>query len=102
MKSLVAMAFFAYSISALASETVRPSLELSAVRVEVTWVESEAEIRTARARLGNHAIVGPIRGRELGFSVLLRIDGEYVCRIVALKPENVDDRRTLTLGHEIA
>lgn len=46
-------------------------------------------------------MVGPIRGRELGFSVLVKRGDEYICRIVTLKPRDVDDRRTATLGHEL-
>src|SRR5690606_12983137 len=85
------IAFLAVLASPAGAQPVRPTLDIATLRVEVTWAESEAEIRTARARLGNRAMVGPIRGRELGFAVLVKRGEEYVCRIVALKPEDVDD-----------
>lgn len=33
--------------------------------------------------------------------MLVKRGDEYICRIVTLKPRDVDDRRTATLGHEL-
>ena len=72
------------------------------VRVEVTWIESEAEMDAKRREYGNVQPDSVIRTRLTGFSVLGRRDGELVCLIFAFKPREEDDRRTLILGHELA
>lgn len=103
MKSFrVALTLFAIvtSVATSASE-LRSTLELSALRVEVTWVESAAEMNALRRQYGQPPIDTVIRTRLTGFSVLGRRDGEYVCLLFVQRPRRVDDERTTALGHEM-
>jgi hypothetical protein len=85
-------------------EDVRPTVDFSEMKMEVTWVRSNAEIEHARKRYGaeiqeqGHRRVPQ---KPEGFAVLVRGDGGLVCRLWVLKPENVDDERTTALGHEL-
>jgi hypothetical protein len=72
------------------------------VRVEVTWVESEAEMDAKRREFGRVAMDSVIRTKLTGFSVLGKRDGALVCLIFAPKPRTEDDKATLVLGHELA
>jgi hypothetical protein len=99
--AIVALAFFAGPAH---GEDVEPSIELGEMKLEVTWVRSNAEIERARKRYGaeieeqGHRRVPQ---KPEGFAVLVDRDGELVCRLWVLKPENVDDERTTALGHEL-
>jgi hypothetical protein len=85
-------------------EDIRPTIDFRAVKLEVTWVESNAEIEHARKRYGaeieeeGHRRVPQ---KPEGFAVLVRSDGAFVCRLWVLQPGNVDDERTTALGHEL-
>lgn len=94
------LAAFLMSAS-VAAQSVRPSLDLDSVRVEVTWVESRAELKSLRREWGQPKIDTVVRTRLTGFSVLGKRDGEYVCLLFVQRPESVDDRNTLALGHEL-
>jgi hypothetical protein len=99
--AIVALAFFAGPAH---GEDVEPSIEVGGMKLEVTWVRSNAEIELARKRYGaeieeqGHRRVPQ---KPEGFAVLVGRDGELVCRLWVLKPENVDDERTTALGHEL-
>jgi hypothetical protein len=85
-------------------EDVRPSVDFGEMKLEVTWVRSNAQIEQARKRYGAEiADQGHRRvpQKPEGFAVLVGRDGELVCRLWVLKPENVDDERTTALGHEL-
>ena len=90
------------------SDPIRPTLELAAVRLEVTWVHSSSEL--ARIRRQYERPVGDSRSRAgigggldqlRGFSVLGKRNGEYVCLVYIYKPLILDDDRTRALGHEM-
>ena len=90
------------------SESVRATLELNSVRVEVIWVQSASEL--ARIRQQYERSAGDIRSRAgigggldrtRGFSVLGKRNGERVCLVYVYRPLSVDDDRTLALGHEV-
>jgi hypothetical protein len=72
---------------------------VEAVTVRIHWV-SVAELETAARAVGKRSA-----DRPLGFSVLRKnvaTDG-YVCDIyLPQRPERVDDRSTVSLGHEMA
>ncbi|HEX7082038.1 MAG TPA: hypothetical protein VF329_13585 [Gammaproteobacteria bacterium] len=100
MRSL-ALALFA-AAPALA-QPVRPTLDETAFRLEVTWITSHRELAEARRLYGAESFEHSIlhRGPEDGFAVLLRVDGELVCRLNVHRPERVDDDATAMLGHEL-
>lgn len=85
-------------------ENINERIDFSAIKVEVTWVESNGEIEQARQRYGaaieqqGHRRVAQ---KPEGFAALVARGGELVCRLWVLKPKNVDDERTTALGHEL-
>ena len=85
-------------------DDIQPTIDFRAMKLEVTWVRSNAEVEHARKRYGaeieqkGHRRVPQ---KPEGFAVLVRSDGELVCRLWILKPGNVDDERTTALGHEL-
>jgi hypothetical protein len=90
------------------SEPIRPTLDLTATRIEVTWVHSASEL--ARLRQQFERPVGDSRSRAgigggldrlRGFSVLVKRNGEQVCLVYVYRPTTLDDDRTLALGHEM-
>jgi hypothetical protein len=91
-------------VGAAHGDHIQPTIDFSAMRLEVTWVRSNAEIEHARKRYGAEIVEKGHRRvpqKPEGFAVLVRSDGELVCRLWILKPENVDDERTTALGHEL-
>ena len=85
-------------------EDIQERIDVSEMKVEVTWVESNGEIEQARKRYG--AAIEQQGHRRVpqkpeGFAVLVARDGGLVCRLWVLKPRNVDDERTTALGHEL-
>jgi hypothetical protein len=69
------------------------------VTVRIHWV-SVAELEEAAGNVGKHNAERP-----LGFSVLRKnvATDAYVCDIyLPQRPEHVDDRGTVSLGHEMA
>ena len=85
-------------------EDIKPTIDFSGMKLEVTWVRSNAEIESARKRYGaeiKEAGHRRVPQKPEGFAVIVRRDGEFVCRLWVLKPENVDDERTTALGHEL-
>jgi hypothetical protein len=85
-------------------EDVKPTIGFGEMKLEVTWVRSNAEIEHARKRYG--AETEEIGHRRVpqkpeGFAVLVGAGGRLVCRLWVLKPANVDDERTTALGHEL-
>ena len=95
----------------MAAELIEPTLDLSAVLVEVTWVADSLELAEIRKRYESRLQrsqagprLGPYR-RDDGvksFSVLGKRNGEWVCLIFAERPQVVNDSRTTYLGHELA
>jgi hypothetical protein len=85
-------------------EDVKPTIDFGEMKVEVTWVGSNADIEHARKRYGveieskGHRRVPQ---KPEGFAVLVGTDSGLVCRLWILKPGNVDDERTTALGHEL-
>jgi hypothetical protein len=85
-------------------EHVKQTIELGEMKLEVTWVRSNAEIEHARKRYGAETVDKGHRRvpqKPEGFAVLVSAEGELVCRLWILKPVNVDDERTTALGHEL-
>jgi hypothetical protein len=94
------------ALVALAASVQRivPTIDFSAMKLEITWVRTNAQIEEAREEYGAEIEQeGHLRvpQKAEGFAVLVRRDGDLVCRLWALKPENVDDQRTTALGHEL-
>lgn len=95
--------FLAILLSAPAlAEDVRPTVDLSAVRVEVTWIQSEREMGDLRRQYGKVPRDSVIKTELKAFSVLGKREGEYVCLLFAYRPRVVDDEFTTSLGHEVA
>jgi len=90
----------ALAVAAFASASeLQTTLELSALRVEVTWIASDREMNRLRLDYGQPSTT---QGTTLnGFSVLGKRDGEYVCLLFVRKPDQVNGKRTLALGHEL-
>lgn len=101
-------------VTSMAAERVEPTLELSAVLVEVTWIADSLELAEIRKRyespvqrsrssasIGDIYRVRPDDGVK-GFSVLGKRDGRWVCLIFVERPQVVNDAHTLQLGHEFA
>lgn len=97
---VVALAALLVACGAGAAD-VHPTLDLAEVRLEIRWVEAEAEMNRLRRQFGRPPIDTVIRSELAGFSVLGKRDGAYVCLIFARRPTVVDDRLTVTLGHEL-
>lgn len=95
-------------LPAKAAAPIRPTLNLTSVRVEVTWIKNSAELDAIRRRYRPFSD-GDVRaafgryaaGLEKGFSVLVRKDDQFICRIYVFKPIVVDDGKTTALGHEL-
>ena len=106
--------FALLSVAPTAAEWIDPTLELTAVLVEVTWVANSAELAEIRKRYespversgASSGFGGAFRNRPddgiKGFSVLGKRDGAWVCLIFVERPRLVNDARTLQLGHELA
>ena len=85
-------------------EGIQPTIDSRAIRLEVTWAKSNAEIERARERYGAEIAEEGHRRvpqKPEGFAALVRSDGGLVCRLWVLKPGDVDDERTTALGHEL-
>ena len=102
---LVALALLA---APARSDPIQPTLELTSMRVEVTWVNNASELAhlrrqyerpvgNSRSRAGIAVGVDQLRG----FSVLGKRNGEYVCFVYIYRPVILDDDRTRVLGHEM-
>lgn len=102
MNKYLSLAIAAIVATQIASAEIAPTLDLSAVRVEMTWVTSADEMRKLRRQYGRVPVDSVIRTELKAFSVLGKRDGQHVCLIFAFRPEKVDDDATTSLGHEIA
>jgi len=81
-----------------------PTIDFSAMKLEIAWARTNAEIEEIRERYGAKIEQeGHRRIQQIpeGFAVLVRRGSELVCRLWILKPKNVDDQRTTALGHEL-
>jgi hypothetical protein len=96
------------------AEWIDPTLDLSTVLIEVTWVADSVELAEIRKRYesplqrsrASAGFSGAFRNRPddgiKSFSVLGKRDGAWVCLIFVERPQVVNDARTLQLGHELA
>lgn len=98
------IACFAFLPLCALAQRITPTLDLAAVRVEITWAESQGEINRLSVEHGQRPAVEGPRPKTLltGFALLVRREGELVCKLFLKKPQRVDDERTLQLGHELA
>jgi hypothetical protein len=91
--------------SSVFADTIKPTLDLTALRLEVIWVASNAELAAIRNRYCADPRCRPssryVPKQPEGFSVVAVRDGEPECLVVVQRPESVDDLRTLILGHEV-
>jgi hypothetical protein len=86
----------------LASQPLHSTISIESVRIEVTWVSSQAELDARRREYGTPRPAGTVIPENLqAFSVLGKRDGELVCLIFAPKPARFDDRVNTSLGHEL-
>jgi hypothetical protein len=102
MKTMLLAVLVLALTSVASAEPVRATLDLSAVRVEITWVETQAEMKRLRSEHGKAPLDSVIKTELKAFSVLGKRDGDYVCLVFAFRPRSVDDDITTSLGHEIA
>lgn len=103
MRTMILAAVALLSAAHANDGRLTPTLDLKAVRVEVTWVADRPEMNRLRRQYGQPPLDDAvIRSRLTGFSVLGKREGEYVCLIFAPRPEREDDRATVALGHELA
>jgi hypothetical protein len=85
-----------------ASDALRETMKINSVRVEVTWIKTQAEMDQKRREYGSRVVKNPVIRTTLeGFSVLGKRDGELVCLVFSPEPERFDDKVTTTLGHEL-
>ena len=78
------------------------TMNVNSVRIEVTWIETQAEMDRKRREYGSRIVTDSvIRTALRGFSVLGKRDGELVCLVFSPKPERFDDNVNTTLGHEL-
>ncbi len=78
------------------------TMNVTSVRIEVTWIETQAEMDRKRREYGARIVTDSvIRTALQGFSVLGKRDGELVCLVFSPKPERFDDNVNTTLGHEL-
>lgn len=88
--------------AASGQEALRATRTVESVRVEVTWVASQAELEAKRREYGAKWVPRTVINTKLeAFSVLGTRDGELVCLIFAPKPARFDDRDNTSLGHEL-
>jgi hypothetical protein len=111
---VLASLFAVFSATPTAAEWIEPTLELTSVLIEVTWVADSVELAEIRKRYespversrASSGFGGAFRNRPddgiKGFSVLGKRDGAWVCLIFVERPQVVNDARTLQLGHELA
>ena len=103
--TIAAAALLALCTSSVSADAIKPTLELTALRLEVTWVANNDELAAIRNRYEAEPPSRPSRRyvpqQPEGFSVLAMRDGERVCRVFVHRPKTVDDLRTLILGHEL-
>jgi hypothetical protein len=84
------------------SRALLETMNVSSVRVEVIWVETQAEMDRRRREYGSRVVTDPVIKTALrGFSVLGKRNGELVCLIFSPKPERFDDSVNAILGHEL-
>jgi hypothetical protein len=88
--------------AASGQDALRLTRTVESVRVEVTWVASQAELKAKSREYGVRWVPKTVINTKLhAFSVLGTRDGELVCLIFAPKPERFDDRVNTSLGHEL-
>jgi len=81
---------------------LQETITVNSVRIEMIWVETQAEMDRKRREYGARVVTDPVIRTSLqGFSVLGKRDGELVCLIFSPKPERFDDNINTTLGHEL-
>lgn len=104
MRILLVLALLA--LPAHADDRIRPTLDVTEFKLEIHWVESEADVFKARAQ---YTPPGDARkefrqrndASEEGFAVLVRKGADLICRVFVLKPAFVNDKATTALGHEV-
>jgi hypothetical protein len=103
-RTLTKALLFALPAMLAAQPTIdtQPPHDLAAVRVEITWVTSDAQMLDLRRQYGRVPVDSVIRTKLLAFSVLGKRDREHVCLVFAFRPNRVDDDATTSIGHEIA
>jgi len=78
------------------------TMSVKSVRIEVTWIGTQAEMDRKRREYGTRIVTDPVIKTALqGFSVLGKRDGELVCLVFSPKPERFDVNVNTTLGHEL-
>jgi hypothetical protein len=78
------------------------TLSVNSVRIEVTWIETQAEMDRKRREFGSRVVTDSVVKTALrGFSVLGKRNGDLVCLVFSPKPERFDDNLNTTLGHEL-
>jgi hypothetical protein len=103
---LLLAAYIGLGIAPL-SEAAEPrglheTMSVNSVRIEVIWIETQAEMDRKRREYGSRTVTDSVIKTALqGFSVLGRRDGELVCLVFSPKPERFDDNVNTTLGHEL-
>jgi hypothetical protein len=83
-------------------KALHKTMDVNSVRIEVTWISTQAEMDSKRREYGARIVTDSVIETALrGFSVLGKRDGELVCLIFSPKPKRFDDNVNTTLGHEL-
>jgi hypothetical protein len=101
---LLVAAYIGLGIAPLseAADQIHETMNVNSVRIEVTWIGTQAEMDRRRREYGARIVTDSVIKSALqGFSVLGKRDGELVCLIFSPKPERFDDNVNTTLGHEL-
>jgi hypothetical protein len=108
MSRLLHLAILACAVASVPAkgEVVRPTLDVSDMRVVVKYV-SVGELMNLQAKFGANVDIRDLRqNHRHGFSILKtnRETGARTCEIYlpeSKRPVEVDDESTLILGHEL-
>lgn len=95
---LATVLFVSNACEAHAEEKIKATMSNASFRVEVMWVEGREKLREIVKRYGADAWSVSYAN---GFSVLVKVNGELVCRLFVREPKRVDDEATTVLGHEL-
>lgn len=104
---LAALACALKAGSSLGGEPIKPTLDINDMRVIVSYVSTGELVNLQRKLGGVHVDVRQVRqDHRHGFAILRtnRETGARTCEIYlpnAMRPREVDDESTLSLGHEL-
>lgn len=99
------MARIALALSALlvltanAAEPIVPERNLTSIQLKIVWVRDEADLKTKLMSRATPELRAEVEALDLYGFYTVNASGE--CVVYVMRPETVNDRRVLTLGHEL-